>query len=379
MSVFPEQSDFIKSYNAGNAQVIWTTLVADLETSVSAYLKLARNEEYTSLLESVEGGAIRGRYTFIGLKPDVVWRCTGEHAQINRKTLGGVREEDFTDEEKSSLDSLRDLFDESLIDLPENMPPSAAGLIGYMGYDMVRLMEKLPEAKENSLGTPDSMFMRPTIMIVFDSITDLITIVTPVRPTETISAETAYIRAEERLNDIISALSRPLEISRHNLDSADHPAEPKSNTTKEQYANMVARAQDYIKAGDIFQVVLSQRFSLPFELPPFSLYRALRRTNPSPFLFYLNMGDFSIVGSSPEILVRLRDNEVTIRSSIAAFSIGASSSSRPLVITNPPTCCDRCRGKPMISPINRSVCASRRSAGSSPSSRMRSRSGPFLE
>ncbi|MEZ5756792.1 MAG: anthranilate synthase component I [Emcibacteraceae bacterium] len=313
MSVLPEQSDFIKSYNAGKAQVLWTTLVADLETSVSAYLKLARNEEYTSLLESVEGGAIRGRYTFIGLKPDVVWRCTGDHAQINRKTLGGVREEDFTDEIKPSLDSLRDLFDESLIDLPENMPPSAAGLIGYMGYDMVRLMEKLPEAKENILGTPDSIFMRPTIMIVFDSITDLITIVTPVRPSGSVSADTAYIRAEERLNDIISALSRPLEISRHNLDAADHPAEPKSNTSKEQYAEMVARAQDYIKAGDIFQVVLSQRFSLPFELPPFSLYRALRRTNPSPFLFYLNMGDFSIVGSSPEILVRLRDDEVTIR------------------------------------------------------------------
>ncbi|MCP5380757.1 MAG: anthranilate synthase component I [Kordiimonadaceae bacterium] len=313
MSVFPEQSDFIKSYNAGKAQVLWTTLVADLETSVSAYLKLARNEEYTSLLESVEGGAIRGRYTFIGLKPDVVWRCTGEHAQINRKTLGGVSEEDFTDEEKPSLDSLRDLFDESLIDLPENMPPSAAGLIGYMGYDMVRLMEKLPEAKENILGTPDSIFMRPTIMIVFDSITDLITIVTPVRPTDTVSAVTAYLRAEERLNDIISALSRPLEISRHNMDGTHHPAKPKSNTSKEQYADMVARAQEYIKAGDIFQVVLSQRFSLPFELPPFTLYRALRRTNPSPFLFYLNMGDFSIVGSSPEILVRLRDDEVTIR------------------------------------------------------------------
>ena len=292
---------------------MWTTLVADLETSVSAYLKLADNQEHSSLLESVEGGAIRGRYTFIGLKPDIIWRCRGNKPEINRKVLRGVREEDFTAIEKPSLESLRDLFSECLIELPEDMPPSAAGLIGYMGYDMVRLMEKLPEAKDDFLDLPDSMFMRPTIMVVFDSITDLITIVTPVRPVGDVNADTAYLRGEERLNDIISALSRPLDIQRQNMAEVKLPDAPVSNTTKKQYADMVARAQQYITAGDIFQVVLSQRFSMPFDLPPFSLYRALRRTNPSPFLYYLKFGDFSIVGSSPEILVRLRDNEVTIR------------------------------------------------------------------
>lgn len=313
MTTFPEKNDFIKSHDTGKAQVLWTTMVADLETSVSAYLKLAEDEDYSSLLESVEGGAIRGRYTFIGLKPDLIWRCTGDNPEINRKTLSGVREEDFKIIESSSLESLRELFSESLIDLPEGMPPSAAGLIGYLGYDMVRLMEKLPEAKQDILGLADSMFMRPTIMVVFDSITDLITIVTPVRPQADVSGDIAYLRAEERLNDIISALSTPLKIQRQTADEIDLPETPASNTSKDRFKEMVARAQDYITSGDIFQVVLSQRFSMPFELPPFSLYRALRRTNPSPFLYYLKFGDFSIVGSSPEILVRLRDNEVTIR------------------------------------------------------------------
>ena len=312
MATFPDKNDFDKSYNNGKAQVLWTTLVADLETSVSAFLKIADKEEYASLLESVEGGAIRGRYSFIGIRPDIVWRADGDKSEINRKALSGVRDEDFIPQDGSTLDNLRELFAESLIDLPEDMPPSAAGLIGYMGYDTVRLMEKLPDAKEDVIGTPDSMFMRPTIMVVFDSVTDLITIVTPVRCSDGISADTAYMRAEERLNDVIYALSQPLSIQRQNDDDLEFN-EPTSNTTHEEYEKMVAKAKDYIAAGDIFQVVLSQRFSMPFDLPPFSLYRALRRTNPSPFLYFLKFGDFSIVGSSPEILVRLRDNEVTIR------------------------------------------------------------------
>jgi anthranilate synthase component I len=312
MTTSPDKSDFLMSYNAGKAAVVSTTLVADLETSVSAYLKLAENEEYASLLESVEGGAIRGRYTFIGLKPDIIWRADGENAEINRKILSGVYEKDFKPCNEPSLDSLRSLFAESLIDLPEGMPPSAAGLIGYMGYDCVRLMEKLPEAKPDVIGTPDSMFMRPTIMVVFDSVTDLITIVTPVRPDENVSGDLAYLRAEERLNDIIAKLSAPLKINPATPSNIEFQ-EPASNTSHAEYEKMVMRAKEYITAGDIFQVVLSQRFSMPFNLPPFSLYRALRRTNPSPFLYYLKFGDFSIVGSSPEILVRLRDDEVTIR------------------------------------------------------------------
>ncbi len=313
MTFFPEPASFNKTYDQGKAQVLWTNQVADLETSVSAYLKLCQDEKYSILLESVEGGAIRGRYTFIGLKPDIVWRCNGDSAQINRKALEGVLEKDFQDSDQPSLMSLRSLFSESLIDLPEDMPPSAAGLIGYMGYDMVRLMETLPPAKDDALGLPDSLFIRPTIMVVFDSITDLLTIVTPVRPETDVSASKARLAAEGRLKEIIDILAQPIPPKAKNISVIDKLEEPKSNLSKERFSKMVTKAQEYITAGDIFQVVLSQRFSMPFDLPHFELYRALRRTNPSPFLYYLKFDDFSVVGSSPEIFVRLRDNEVTIR------------------------------------------------------------------
>lgn len=314
MAVSPDFETFRETYEADKPQVVSTTLVSDLETSISAFMKLADGEDYCCLLESVEGGAIRGRYTFIGLKPDIIWRCTGERAEINRRVLtNGDDAAAFHSLKKSSLESLRDLFEESRIDLPEGMPPSAAGIIGYMGYDTVRLMESLPEAKPDILGTADGMFIRPTIMVVFDAVTDQLTIVTPVRPSSAEDAAQAYQSAKQRLKSIEDALSRPLSISHHLTDETIRLAPPVSNTGKERYFDMVQRAKDYITAGDIFQVVLSQRFSTPFELPPFALYRALRRTNPSPFLYFLKFGEVSVVGSSPEILVRLRDGEVTMR------------------------------------------------------------------
>lgn len=315
MPAHPDFKTFEKTYNAQKPQIVWTTLVADLETSISAFMKLsADQEDYSCLLESVEGGAIRGRYTFIGLKPDLIWRCHGNQADINRDALTRPRDETaYSPLKAGAIDSLRHLLAESRIDLPEDMPPSAAGLIGYMGYDTVRLIEDLPDVNPDELGLPDGMFMRPTIMVVFDSVKDLLTIVTPVRPTSDLSASLAYLRAEERLADIEQALARPLSGGQKMSDTRLDLSEPQSNTPKGAYLDMVHRAKDYIKAGDIFQVVLSQRFSTPFALPPFALYRALRRTNPSPFLYYLKFGDFSVIGSSPEILVRLRDGEVTVR------------------------------------------------------------------
>lgn len=315
MSVSPDFEAFQTRYKSNKPQVVWTTLVADLETSISAFMKLsADNEDYSCLLESVEGGAIRGRYTFIGLKPDIIWRCSGDNAEINRQALTRATDETaYNPLPTGALDSLRDLLEESLIDLPEEMPPSAAGLIGYMGYDTVRLIEKLDDAKPDEFGIPDGMFLRPTIMVVFDSVKDLLTIVTPVRPQSDITVKTAYIRAEGRLAEIEHALSQPLSGSQKMSDERLDLTEPVSNTPKEKYMDMVKRAKEYITAGDVFQVVLSQRFTTPFPLSPFALYRALRRTNPSPFLYYLKFGDFSVVGSSPEILVRLRDGEITVR------------------------------------------------------------------
>ena len=309
--ISPALDQFTTAYQAGTAQIVWTTLVADLETPVSAYLKLSDGPKNSFLLESVEGGAIRGRYSIIGLMPDLIWRCYGDAPEINRNALNDP--DAFKADDLGSLASMRTIIEESLIDLPEDLPPMAAGLVGYMGYDMVRLMEHLPNPNPDVLGLPDGLFVRPTIMAIFDSVKDVVTVVTPVRPAPGINAATAYSRAQDRIWLAIDALDAPVPASHGAGMDLDALPEPESNTSEAEYFAMVERARAYIAAGDVFQVVLSQRYAVPFELPPVALYRALRRTNPSPFMFFMDFDGFSVVGSSPEILVRLRDGEVTIR------------------------------------------------------------------
>jgi anthranilate synthase component 1 len=307
----PSRGVFAKHYAAGTAQVVWTRLVADLETPVSAMLKLSDGRPMSCLLESVEGGAVRGRYSIIGINPDIVWRAFGDKAEINRRPQSDL--EAFEPDKLPTLKSLRALLTQSRIDLPAELPPIAAGVIGYMGYDTVRLVEHLPNERPDALGVPDSVFVRPTVMVIFDAVKDEMIVVTPVYPQAGIDAEEAYAAAIARLREVVKALDEPLPhaTSMSGVELALPTAV--SNTTPAEFMGMVARAKDYIAAGDIFQVVLSQRFSAPFHLPPLALYRALRRTNPSPFLFYLDFGAYSLVGSSPEILVRVRDGEVTIR------------------------------------------------------------------
>ena len=308
--VSPALAAFTQVHDEGKPQVVWTTIVAYLETPVSAFLKLAEDRENSFLLESVEGGAIRGRYSIIGLMPDLIWKCYGDAPEINRNALNGST---FTPAEGGTLASMRALIEESLIDLPDSLPPMAAGLVGYLGYDTVRLMERIEGDKPDPVQTPDGYFVRPTLMAIFDSIKDVIHLVTPVRPKDGISAKAAYTQAQDRLSLAIEHLDAPLPMGHGTGIDTEALEEPVSNTSTEEFFGMVDRAKEYITAGDIFQVVLSQRYSVPFTLPHVSLYRALRRTNPSPFMFYMNFDGFSVVGSSPEILVRLRDDEVTLR------------------------------------------------------------------
>jgi len=307
----PSFEAFARRYDAGKPQVVSTRLVADLETPVSAYLKLAGAQPMSFLFESVEGGAQRGRYSIIGLAPDIVWRANGEQAELNRTPA--LKPNAFKLEAKPTLASLRALIAESALELPAELPPMAAGVFGYMGYDMVRLIEKLPAGNPDDLGVPEAVLIRPTVMVIFDSVKDEMTIVTPVRPAPRQSAQSAYKAASKRLKDVVKALDAPLPHTSAGTGRKLAQPAPRSNTKAAEYMAMVARAKEYIAAGDIFQVVLSQRFSAPFALPPFALYRALRRLNPSPFLFHLDFGGFALVGSSPEILVRARDGEVTIR------------------------------------------------------------------
>jgi anthranilate synthase component 1 len=293
--------------------LVWRRAVADLETPVSAMLKLGKDSPYAFLLESVEGGKSLGRYSVIGLAPDLVWRCRGGRAEINRSAAsapGGP----FTPIPGSAIDSLRALIAESRIEPTPGLPPMASGLFGYLGYDMIKLVERLPAANPDDLGLPDAVLVRPGIVLIFDAIERDVRIVTPIWPSE-IAEDAARAAAEARIAEIIAILSRALPSTPvfAPIGPGAAPARPASNTGTAEYCAMVARAKDYIVAGDAFQVVPSHRMSAPFAASPLALYRSLRRLNPSPFLFLLDFDGFSVIGSSPEILVRVRDGEVTIR------------------------------------------------------------------
>jgi len=300
---------FATAHNAGRPQVLTVRLVDDLETPISAYLKLGRAEPYAFLYESVEGGAWRGRYSIITLKPDLIWRCRGDQAEAARG-FEAVAAERYEPEFGGALTSLRNLLEESAIDFPATLPPMAAGLFGVLGYDMVRLAEPLGEPNPDPLDLPDAVMVRPSVVAVFDSIGQEIVLATPVRPSEA-SAKDAWDAAHARLAQVRADLKEPLPMTGEANPRVQAAFKP--GHTVESYGGIVARAKAYIAAGDIFQVVPSQRFEAPFELDPFAFYRSLRRTNPSPFLFYLNFGGYQLAGSSPEILVRLRDDEITIR------------------------------------------------------------------
>ena len=309
MNIKPSFDDFAKKYQQSQAQVVWQSLIADLETPVSAMLKIASNLPNSFLLESVEGGAFKGRDYFIGLEPDIIWRCFNDAAEINTNALNDVN--CFQKEGTSVLASLHNLIKVSYINLPLELPPMAAGLVGYMTYDTVRLIEKIPNKNPDEINIPDSIFIRPTIMLVFDNVENIAHIVTPIYPKDNIDAKQAYDNALSRIskvkNNLDKAISNTQEASKNDI------IEPCSNVSYDAFKDMILKAKEYIKLGDIFQVVLSQRFKLPFTKNPFSFYRALRRTNPSPFLFFLNFENFALIGSSPEILVRLRNHKITIR------------------------------------------------------------------
>jgi len=311
VALIPPFAEFEAGWNAGRNQLVFTRLAADLDTPVSLMLKLADAGRMSFMLESVTGGEVRGRYSVVGLKPDVIWDSRGTSSRINRQARFDA--EAFEPLDGHPLQTLRDLIAESRIEMPEGIPAIAAGLFGYLGYDMIRLVEHLPNVKPDPIGVPDAMLMRPTIVAVLDGVKGEVTVCSPAWVSSGLSARAAYAQAAERVMDAVRDLERAPSGETRSFGDAAHLGEMKSNFTPEGYRAAVEKAKEYIRAGDIFQVVPSQRWTAEFTLPPFALYRSLRRTNPSPFLTFFNFGSFQIVGASPEILVRLRDDEVTIR------------------------------------------------------------------
>ena len=310
MQLSPGFAEFEAGWNAGRNQIVWARLAADLDTPVSLMLKLGDARADTFMLESVTGGEVRGRYSIVGMKPDLVWQCHGEKSRINREAR--FDRQSFTDLHGHPLQTLRDLLAECRIEMPQDLPPVSAGLFGYLGYDMIRLVERLPDVNPDPLGLPDAELIRPSVVAVLDGVKGEVTVVAPAWVAGGLSARAAYAQAAERVMDALRDLDRAPSAARDLGDSA--PVGPaQSNFSHAGYKAAVEKAKEYIRAGDIFQVVPSQRWSQRFTLPPFALYRSLRRTNPSPFMFFFNFGGFQVVGASPEILVRLRDGEVTVR------------------------------------------------------------------
>ncbi|MEV4933518.1 MULTISPECIES: anthranilate synthase component I [unclassified Sphingobium] len=294
---------------AGQSALVWRRQIADTDTPISAALKLFEADRGDFLLESVEGGAVRGRHSLIGLAPDLVFRAQGHAAEINRQWA--TDRDAFVPEEADALDALRALVAECRAELDPVLPAALACLVGYFGYETVGLVEKLPRPPENSIALPDMLFVRPTVILVFDRLADALFLVAPVWKGSFADADRAVEQALERIDAVAARLAAPLPAQTAPAEIADVAVTPMLEPGR--YAAMVEKAKDYIVAGDIFQVVLAQRFTSPFTLPPIALYRALRRINPSPFLYYLDLPGFALIGSSPEILVRARDGEVTIR------------------------------------------------------------------
>lgn len=311
MALTPDFETFARAYDAGENQIVYTRLAADLDTPVSLMLKLTGAQKDAFMLESVTGGEVRGRYSIIGMKPDLVWRCDGTESKLNRTAR--FDPDGFKAQTGDPMDNLRALIAESQINLPTDLPQSAAGLFGYLGYDMVRLVEHLPNVNPDPLGLPDAVMLRPSVVAVLDGVKGEVTVVSPAWVSDGQTARAAYAQAAERVMDAVRDLERSMPAESRDLGHADDIAPPVSNFSKDAYLAAVEKAKNYIRDGDIFQVVPSQRWTQDFRQPPFALYRSLRRTNPSPFMFYFNFGGFQVIGASPEILVRVFGNEITIR------------------------------------------------------------------
>ena len=310
MSIYPDLAEFTKKHKKNIAQIIWAKLPADLETAVSCCLKLD-GEKYLSLFESVEQGRNRGRYSFITLDPDLIWSCNKGEAELK-----SVADNDILSTDSDIFGSLKKFQKDSSLEIPDQLPAMAAGIFGYMSYDMVRYMEKLPDNNKEVINNPESIFVRPQLIIIFDSIKDEMLISAPLFSYSD-DLEADYEKVVDKIKSLLQKLEKNDSIKEYSQEIVkeenNSEIEFKSNMSREQYHQMVEKAKEYILAGDVFQVVPSQRFAADFAYSGFELYRVLRRLNPSPYSFYMKMDDFSLVGSSPEILVRSEAGKVTVR------------------------------------------------------------------
>ena len=301
----PDIETFRRRAAEGAVVPVWKVLVGDLETPVSAYLKIAEGRQRSFLLESVEGGERIGRYTYLGADPFLEVVARGDQIEI--------RQDGRTERRTGNLLAvLRELTSRYRPAPAEGLPPFSAGAVGYVGYDFVRQIEpRVPPFRVDDLDAPDAVFLFFTTLLVFDHVKHRIYAIANVRVEETPDLAQGYQDAVRQIEDLEKRLDCPIPT----LPKAtgEGPAEVRSNVGRDAYCRAVERAKEYILAGDIFQVVLSQRLELAPHVHPFQIYRALRALNPSPYLYYLNLGDAVVVGSSPEMLVKVEGRKIEYR------------------------------------------------------------------
>jgi len=291
---------------------VYRKIIADLDTPLTLFAKVADNQSHVFLFESMEGGEKWGRYSFIGFDPLVTFSSKGNAIDICTIRESGKEHVKYSGDPLKALKELVEGFAAAEVD--GDLPRFCGGAVGFLGYDMVRFMEELPDEKP-PLAFPDSSFMVPKMVLVHDSFRQTVTVVCWVRLELEDDAVTAYHSATREIDEVIARLQAPVsaECMASNIKGCAAFHEFSSNMEAEQFRAMVERARDYIKAGDIIQVVLSQRFHTRTELAPLTLYRALRHINPSPYLFFLQLDDLVQIGSSPEILVRKDGENIELR------------------------------------------------------------------
>ena len=304
--IYPTKDEFLQMASKYNVVPVFRDLNADTETPISLFKKVAREPE-SFLLESIEGGERWGRYSFIGYRPRLVIRAWGEQIEVrhNQDEPVQLKEEPF-----AYLKGIMSGFRSATL---PGLPRFFGGLVGYMSYDMVRYFEDLPARKPNDVGTPDAAFIMPEQVIVYDNLTQTIKVVVNCyMPEETDPADTydRAVQAIDKTEKTIREVSVNGQLTKAGLD---HALTMTPNMDRERFEDIVSQAKQYITEGEAIQIVLSQRFQAELTSDPFQVYRALRRVNPSPYMYYLQFGGETVIGASPEVLVRLENGRVALR------------------------------------------------------------------
>ncbi|WP_163339344.1 anthranilate synthase component I [Desulfopila sp. IMCC35008] len=308
---YPDLAGFSSMLEESRLVPVFTEIIADLDTPLTLFAKVAEDHNHTFLFESMEGGEKWGRYSFIGFDPLLTFVSKGDQVTITETGRTGIREKSL---KTDPLVCLRNLLSDFKAAELEGLPRFCGGAVGYLGYDMVRFMEDLPDSHAE-LEFPDSSFMIPRIVVAYDSLKQKVTVVCWIRVGDEGNEKHLYGEAQKEIDEVVARLQGPVPhsfLQEGNGKSKDHHNFT-SNMDKEKFHDMVKRAKEYIRAGDIIQVVLSQRFHTQTELSSTLLYRALRHINPSPYLFYLKLGGIVQIGSSPEILVRKEGDTIELR------------------------------------------------------------------